>query len=268
MKIDYRPIGFVHSPHQIASDAPIQPSRAQGIEGTVELEEKYVEALSDLDGFSHIILICHLHQATGFKHRVVPYLDTELRGLFATRAPSRPNPIGFSVVRLLGIDGHVLRIEDVDLLDGTPVLDIKPYVRDFDDRSNVRCGWLDEVRNRESVTEHLGFFRVEIEMALEEPIELDHDDEDSPKSAIGYYQLFGVTASSYAEAVGSVEKVLADIVTGDSESSEWLVQLQVDTWTEPAADAEGEFLQDPSLSGVHFISDRAFFLALDEDADT
>ena len=153
MKIEYQPIGFVRSPHQTTSATPIQPSRARGIEGTVEIEEEYVEALSDLDGFSHIILICHLHKATAFSHKVVPYLDTELRGLFATRAPSRPNPIGFSLVRLLDIDGHVLRIEGVDLLDGTPVLDIKPYVRDFDDRTNVRCGWLDEVRDRETTAD-------------------------------------------------------------------------------------------------------------------
>ena len=118
------------------------------------------------------------------------------------------------------------------------------------------------------VANDLGFFRVEIEMALEEAIELDDDDEDSPNSANGYYQLFGVTASSYAEAVAFVEKALAEIVTGEQEISEWLVQLQVDTWTEPAADAEGEFLQDPSLRGVHFISDRAFFLALDEDPES
>jgi len=153
MKIEYQPIGFVHSPHQTTSGTPIQPSRARGIEGTVELEEEYVEALSDLDGFSHIILICHLHEAAGFKPKVVPYLDTELRGLFATRAPSRPNPIGLSVVRLLGIDRHVLRIEGVDLLDATPVLDIKPYVRDFDDQTEIRCGWLDEVRVREIVAD-------------------------------------------------------------------------------------------------------------------
>ena len=121
MKIEYRPIGYVHSPHRTTSGTPIQPSRARGIEGTVEVEEEYVEALSDLDGFSHIILICHLHKASGFKTKVVPYLDTELRGLFATRAPSRPNPIGISVVRLLGIDGPRLRVEGVDLLDGTPV---------------------------------------------------------------------------------------------------------------------------------------------------
>jgi len=115
------------------------------------------------------------------------------------------------------------------------------------------------------IADDLGFFRVEIEMALEEPIELENDDEDSPKSANGYYQLFGVTASSYAEAVAFVEKALAEMVPDETENPEWLVQIQVDTWTEPAADEEGEFLQDPSLRGVHFISDRAFFLALDED---
>ena len=153
MKIEYRPIGIVRSPHETTTGTPIQPSRARGIEGTVEINEEYVEALSDLDGFSHIILICHLHRASDLKLKVVPYLDTELRGLFATRAPSRPNPIGLSVVRLLGVDGRVLRIEGVDLLDGTPVLDIKPYVCDFDDQTEVRCGWLDEVRDRETAAD-------------------------------------------------------------------------------------------------------------------
>jgi len=149
MKIEYHPIGFVHSPHQTTSGAPIQTSRARGIEGTVEINQEYIEGLSDLDGFSHIVLICHLHKASSFKLKVVPYLDTELRGVFATRAPSRPNPIGLSVVRLLGIEGHHLRIEGVDLLDGTPVLDIKPYVPDFDRQDEIRCGWLDQVKGRE-----------------------------------------------------------------------------------------------------------------------
>jgi tRNA-Thr(GGU) m(6)t(6)A37 methyltransferase TsaA len=153
MKIEYRPIGIVRSPHQTTTGTPIQPSRARGIEGTIEIAEQYVEALADLDGFSHIILICHLHRASEFDLKVVPYLDTELRGLFATRAPSRPNPIGLSIVRLLGIDGRVLRIEGVDLLDGTPVLDIKPYVRDFDDQTEVRCGWLDDVSDRETAAD-------------------------------------------------------------------------------------------------------------------
>lgn len=153
MKIEYHPIGFVHSPHQTARGTPIQASRARGVEATVEIDEEYVEGPSDLDGFSHIILICHLHKASPFKLKVVPYLDTELRGLFATRAPSGPNPIGLSVVRLLQIDGRRLRIEGVDLVDGTPVLDIKPFVREFDDQTEVRCGWLDEVKGRETTVD-------------------------------------------------------------------------------------------------------------------
>ena len=115
------------------------------------------------------------------------------------------------------------------------------------------------------VADDLGFFRVEIEMALEGPVEISTDGEDSPKVANGYYQLFGVTASSFAEAVAFVEKALAIIVADVPESFGWLVQLQVDTWSEPAADNEGEILQDPSERGVHFVSDRAFFLALDEE---
>jgi len=118
------------------------------------------------------------------------------------------------------------------------------------------------------VANDLGFFRVEIEMALEESLELTGDGEDTPKSANGYYQLFGVTASSYAEAVAFVEQALAELVPDETENTEWLVEIQVDTWTEPAADEKGEFLQDPSLRGVHFISERAYFLALDEEPET
>jgi tRNA-Thr(GGU) m(6)t(6)A37 methyltransferase TsaA len=153
MKIEYRPIGYVHSPHEMAHGTPIQPSRARGIEGTVEIDERYAAGLADLDGFSHIILICHLHKASAFKLEVVPYLDTELRGLFATRSPARPNPIGLSVVRLLEIRGSTLRIEGIDLLDGTPVLDIKPFVKEFDDDTEVRCGWLDHAKDRKAVAD-------------------------------------------------------------------------------------------------------------------
>lgn len=105
-------------------------------------------------------------------------------------------------------------------------------------------------------------------MALEEPIVLDAGDASSLDSANGYYRLFGVTAKTYAEAVAFVEKALAENTAGETEIPEWLVQLQVDTWTEPAADEDGEFLKDPNLPGIHFISDRAFFLALDEDPET
>jgi hypothetical protein len=116
--------------------------------------------------------------------------------------------------------------------------------------------------------ENLAFFRVEIEMALETELEIEPDDEASPQAANGYYRLFGVTASSYAEAVAFVEETLADIVTEEPEISGWLVQLQVDTWTEPTGADDEEYLQDPSLRGVHFISEPAFFLALDKESVT
>jgi len=146
--ITYHPIGVVHSPFATTEGMPIQPSRAKGVRGWVEIEPEYVEGLADLEGFSHVVLLCHLHRARPHRLKVVPYLDDTPRGLFATRSPSRPNPIGLSVVRLLGIDGCTLEIAEVDLLDGTPVLDIKPYVGDFDERTDVRIGWLEEARRR------------------------------------------------------------------------------------------------------------------------
>ncbi|MCU0305089.1 MAG: tRNA (N6-threonylcarbamoyladenosine(37)-N6)-methyltransferase TrmO [Thermoanaerobaculales bacterium] len=148
MIVEYRPIGVVRSPFSEPEGTPIQPSRADGARGTVELDEEYAGCLSDLEGFSHIILLCHLHRSGGWRPTVVPYLDDVPRGLFATRAPSRPNPIGLSIVRLVAIEGATLTVEGVDLLDGTPVLDIKPYVGEFDSLEEVRCGWLDEVRSR------------------------------------------------------------------------------------------------------------------------
>lgn len=153
MRIEYHPIGIVRSPHKTAEGTPIQPSRAKGIEGTLEIYREYEEGLSDLAGFSHIILLCHLHRTRAFRLKVVPFLDTTERGLFATRAPSRPNPIGLSVVRLLGIQGNVLSIEGVDLLDETPVLDIKPYVGEFDQLTEFRSGWLEKARKRANVAD-------------------------------------------------------------------------------------------------------------------
>jgi len=153
VKIDYRPIGIVHSPFTEQEGTPIQPSRADGARGAVEIVPEYAEGLSDLDGFSHIYLLCHLHRSSGFRLKVVPYLDTVERGLFATRAPRRPNPIGLSVVRLVGIDGPTLTVENIDLLDGTPVLDIKPFVGEFDNLEDVRTGWLEHVRARRATAD-------------------------------------------------------------------------------------------------------------------
>ena len=125
---------------------PIQPSGAAGIHGTVELFPEFAEGLKDLDGFSHLILLYNFHQSSGYRLTVTPFLDSEPRGVFATRAPKRPNPIGLSIVRLARIQGATLDIENVDMLDGTPLLDIKPYVPDFDHQADCRIGWLEQVR--------------------------------------------------------------------------------------------------------------------------
>jgi len=121
---------------------PIQPAAAIGIRGTVELFAGFAAGLKDLAGFSHIILLYHFHRVAQSKLVVVPFLDREPRGIFATRAPARPNPIGLSVVRLLSVEGNVLQIENVDIVDGTPLLDIKPYVPEFDHHEADRIGWL------------------------------------------------------------------------------------------------------------------------------
>ncbi|UCD87834.1 MAG: tRNA (N6-threonylcarbamoyladenosine(37)-N6)-methyltransferase TrmO [Desulfobacterales bacterium] len=152
MKIGYQPIGVVHSPFTEIEGMPIQPSRAKGVSGTAEVFPQYVEGLADLEGFSHIILLCHLHRSRGFRLKVVPFLDTELWGLFATRAPNRPNPIGLSVVCLVDIEQNRLSVKDIDILDGTPVLDIKPYVPEFNERTEATLGWLGSARKRKALS--------------------------------------------------------------------------------------------------------------------
>jgi tRNA-Thr(GGU) m(6)t(6)A37 methyltransferase TsaA len=149
----YQPIGVVHTPFESTDGMPIQPSRAAGCRGTVVVDPEYADGLADLDGFSHVILLCHFHRALPHRLRVVPYLDDVERGLFATRSPSRPNPLGLSVVRLIGIAGNELTVENVDVLDGTPLLDIKPWVGELGDREAVRCGWLEGVRRREVLSD-------------------------------------------------------------------------------------------------------------------
>lgn len=153
MIIEYRPIGVIHSPFTEQKGTPIQPSRAKGAKGAVEVFPEYVDALSDLDEFSHIYLLCHLHRSDGFNLKVIPYLDTVPRGLFATRAPRRPNPIGLSIVDLIGIEGNTLTVENIDMLEGTPVLDIKPFVDQFDERREVRTGWLERARAKRDLAD-------------------------------------------------------------------------------------------------------------------
>lgn len=141
-EITYTPIGVVRSPFKDPEGAPIQPSGARGAKGEVEVAPEYAEGLKSLEGFSHIILIYHFHLSKGYSLTVKPFLDDREHGLFATRAPRRPNAIGLSVVRLAAIEGNVLYIEDVDVLDGTPLLDLKPYVPEFDVRTPEKIGWL------------------------------------------------------------------------------------------------------------------------------
>jgi tRNA-Thr(GGU) m(6)t(6)A37 methyltransferase TsaA len=143
MEFIMRPIGVIHSPFQEKEQTPIQPSRSRA-KGRVEVYPEFAAGLEDLEGFSHIILLYVFHQSSGFTLRVKPFLDDQQHGLFATRYPKRPNPIGISVVKLARREGNILEIEDVDVLDGTPLLDIKPYVSEFDLRNGTRLGWLEK----------------------------------------------------------------------------------------------------------------------------
>jgi tRNA-Thr(GGU) m(6)t(6)A37 methyltransferase TsaA len=140
MDIVMHPIGVIHTPFSNKRTTPIQPSRSTAV-GQIEVYPAYTAGLRDLAGFSHIFLLYVFHRSDGYTLQVMPFLDNQERGLFATRYPARPNPIGLSIVRLLAVHDQVLEIEGADMLDGTPLLDIKPYVPDFDAQVNVRTGW-------------------------------------------------------------------------------------------------------------------------------
>ena len=141
------PIGIISTPFTTKEGMPIQPSGAKGIKGQILLKEEYVLGLTDLDEFSHIMLIYVFHKSIGFDLMTTPFLDKVPHGVFATRAPKRPNPIGISVVRLLKIDKNILYIENVDMLNETPLLDIKPYIPDFDIQTTDKNGWIDRASN-------------------------------------------------------------------------------------------------------------------------
>ncbi len=145
-EVIYKPIGTIHSPFKDLEGMPIQPIGAKGVKGEVHLNEEYKEGLKDLEGFSHIILIYHFHLSKGYSLKVKPFLDTTKRGIFATRAPKRPNPIGMSVVCLDKIEGSKVHISNMDIVDGTPLLDIKPYIPNFDKckGEEVRIGWFED----------------------------------------------------------------------------------------------------------------------------
>ena len=142
LTLTLRPIGVIETPFPEPAGTPIQPSRAKGAAGRVHVYESFREGLRDLEGFERVWLIYWLHRAASGGLLVTPFLDREKRGVFATRAPCRPNPIGISVVRLVSVRDTVLEITDVDVVDGTPLLDIKPYVPEFDSHPQSRAGWL------------------------------------------------------------------------------------------------------------------------------
>ncbi len=141
---EFDPIGVIRTPFKEAEGMPVQPAGARGTAARAEVFEEYAGGLKDLDGFSHVFLLYHFHLSSGFDLEVVPFLDSSPRGLFSTRAPKRPNPIGLSVVRLEKIEGSVLHLLDADIIDGTPLLDIKPYVPEFDTPSETRTGWIEK----------------------------------------------------------------------------------------------------------------------------
>lgn len=144
MKIRFNSIGTINTPHTSMEGIPIQSKCANGIKGTIKLKKKYTEGLQDLVGFSHIYLIYYFHKSKGYSLKVIPFLDNIIHGVFSTRAPRRPNAIGISVVKLNSIHDHILEIENVEMLDGTPLLDIKPYISEFDCYNVEKRGWFEK----------------------------------------------------------------------------------------------------------------------------
>ncbi len=139
---EIKPIGIIHSPYYSIEDMPIQPKGASEVEGYVIVDGKYIDGLQDIEGFSHIYLLYSFHKATRTELIITPFLDKQTRGVFATRSPLRPNHIGISIVKLKKVEGNKIFVEDIDILDGTPLLDIKPYIEKFDAVKESASGWL------------------------------------------------------------------------------------------------------------------------------
>lgn len=144
MNINISSIGIIHTPFDNLEGMPIQPSGADKVTGTIVVDKEYEQGLKDLEGFSHLILLYHFHQSKGYDLIVTPFLDDQKRGVFSTRAPRRPNPIGLSIVNLVKIEGNRLTVKGIDMLDGTPLIDIKPYVPEFDSKAVTAIGWLEK----------------------------------------------------------------------------------------------------------------------------
>ena len=157
-EIKYEAIGEVRSSFKEPEGTPIQPTSSGTGEGRIILDKKYKKGLKDLEGFSHLIILYHCHKAGEYSLQTKPFMEDEKHGIFSIRAPSRPNSIGLSVVKLDRIEDNILFIKNIDMLDSTPVLDIKPYVPQFDDRENVKIGWLEDNIEKLSEAEDDGRF--------------------------------------------------------------------------------------------------------------
>jgi len=144
-RVIFRPIGVIRTGHKSPEKTPIQPVYAAGCCGRVHVLPQYAAGLRDIEGFSHIYLLYVFHKAKGVRLTVKPFMQDVEHGVFATRAPARPNPVGISIVRLIRRQGNTLHVDGVDVLDGTPLLDVKPYTAKFDVIKGTRNGWQDEV---------------------------------------------------------------------------------------------------------------------------
>jgi len=143
-KIVLKPIGIIYTPYKEPKGMPIQGTFEQGVIGTIRLLPKYRPGLKDVENFSHLILIYYFNRSSQEKLVAKPFIENKKHGIFAIRSPQRPNHIGFSIVKLMGINNNIITFSEVDILDGTPLLDIKPYVKYFDKRNNVKSGWIDK----------------------------------------------------------------------------------------------------------------------------
>lgn len=141
-EIVYKPIGLIHTPFNDLSTVPMQSVKARNIDGYIEIYPEYAEGLKDLEGFSHLIILFHMHKVKDFSLIVKPEISSKMRGVFSTRSPKRPNPIGLTVVKLIKIEGSIIRIRGVDMLDSTPLLDVKPYIPELDSIPRAKIGWL------------------------------------------------------------------------------------------------------------------------------
>jgi len=137
-------IGTIQTPYTSLEKMPIQPKGAQEVIASINIKREYAKGLKDLEGFSHIYLIYYFHEAKRSELEVIPFMDTQSRGVFSTRSPLRPSHIGMSLTQLVSVNDNIVTIRGIDVLDGTPLLDIKPYIPQFESLDDVRTGWMNK----------------------------------------------------------------------------------------------------------------------------